>query len=165
MGMGDWDFSWHAPKKALYPADHLSECTTNAHSCLCMLSLPVCLRPDQPCHGETGGAQVYVPLCQLPLSRNAWSLQHVAKVLLLLRPVTVTNGEVNFSLGCCWVLEEPERWFVVWLCLCLQVKQPISQCRLILPWVLLMIYTWHIHNDTVLTKIWQTDWSDCPVVA
>lgn len=56
MGTGDWHFSWHAHKKALYPTDHLSECIMNAHSCLCMLPLPVCLRPDQPCHGETGGA-------------------------------------------------------------------------------------------------------------
>lgn len=28
-----------------------------------MLSLPVCLRPDQPCHGETGRAQVYLYVC------------------------------------------------------------------------------------------------------
>ena len=90
MGMGDWHFRWHAYKKALYPTDHLSECIMNAHSCLCMLSLPVCLEPDQPCHGETGGAQVYVPLCPLPL--NAWSLQNVAKVLLLLSPVKVRDG-------------------------------------------------------------------------
>lgn len=67
---------------------YIYEYVLNAHSCLCMLSLPVCLRPHQPCHGETGGFQVYiyiyiyVPLCPLPL--NAWSLQDVAKVLLML---------------------------------------------------------------------------------
>lgn len=79
VGMTDWHLRWHAYTKAPYLPDLLSEqCITNAHSCLCMHSLPVCLRADQPCHGETGGPQVHVPLCSLPL--NAWSLQNVANV-------------------------------------------------------------------------------------
>lgn len=65
-----------------------------AHSCLCMLSLPVCWRPDQPCHREMGGAQVLYMFHFCLLATSPQCLVTV-KVLSPLCPVKVAGGEGN----------------------------------------------------------------------